>query len=132
MPNNNQKITTYKADGLFKAAGVVLQKVTDTAAYTTLEADISDCQDSVIALVNIPTGVTAKIMLSFLGNDTYSDKDTEVTLENGKLNVIHFTTQGIKRADGTAKFFMSSNNTSGLASHNITIAFLRYTPVINH
>lgn len=132
MAKTIQNITTYKADGLFKPCGVALQKVTDTALYTSLEADISDCRDSVIALINIPEGVTSKIMFSFIGNENNPEYKTEVRLENGKLNVIHFTTQAYKRADGTAKFFLTTDKMEGLASQNITLAFLSHIPVVNH
>lgn len=128
----DQIITTYKADGLLKPTGVALQKVSATSVYATLVADISDCKDSAVALIDVPSSVTGKIMFSFLGNEENADRKQEVRLVNGKLNVIHMDTHCYQRADGTAKFFISTDSMDGLASHNIKITFIRYTPVVNH
>lgn len=132
MALNTQTITTYKSDGLFKAAGVELQKVTESSVAINLKADISDCQDSVLALIDVPSGIPSKVILSCVGDDESGAAKRDILLENGKFNVIHLTTKGYKSADGTAKFVLSTEYAAGLTACNIKLSFLRYTPVVNH
>lgn len=125
-----QKITSISTHGLFTAGSITLNRILSTGNSLELTADLSDCKDSVIALVNIPSGVTGTHKLVFIGSE--NGKETEVELTTGTTNIIRFTTKGIKDSGGAGKFRYESDSTTGLSELNITIGFVKYSEVINH
>ena len=125
-----QNINSYKTNGLFKADSIEFSALLAAGTQQVFEADLSDCKDSIIALVNIPAGGTGNH--SFVIQSCEGGKEITVPLVAEKINVVRFTTKGVKNANGIGKFKFITDNTAGVSGIGVSVCFIKHADVVNH
>ena len=125
-----QIITAYNTNGLFKADVIALDAITESGAEVTLEADLTNCADSVIALIDVPAGGESEFVCIPDGEN--GKKEIAIPLTAGSLNIVRFTTMGIKNSDGTGRFKLVTDNSQGEDVTGFKICFVKYCTVLNH
>lgn len=124
------QITAHSTHGLFNASAIPLTKLAAAGKEVSFTADLSDCRDSVIALIDIPSGGTGSHTLVIKSCEGLADISIPLVAE--KLNIVRFTTKGFKGDDGNASFKYITDNSSGIGALGISLCFVKYTPVIAH
>jgi len=123
-------LTPVISKGLFNADAGKPVLLSGSGQTADLVCDLSGCKDSIIMLVDIPVGGEVKNTIKFVSCE--DNKDAEVVLTNGKLNVIRFTTKGIKDADGLGHFQFTTENGMGVDGVTATITLIKCVDVVNH
>lgn len=128
MAAQNIKVTL--TEGLFNVGTVQLDRIMNPTAVAELKTDLVGGNDPAAFIVNIPESATGNYTLSFV----FANGEKEITcpLTAGNMNVVHFTTLGIKSADGYGYFKLTTDNSAGLAAQSITAGVIKYRAVTNH
>ncbi len=123
-------ITPVNSTALFRADIGKFQLISGSGMTADIVCDLKDCKDAVIALIDISIGGEA--VNTFVLKSAEGNKDTEIVLTNGKLNVVRFTTKGIKDADGLGHFQIATDNGMGLDGAGAKFALIKCVDVVNH
>ena len=122
-------VKTYNCYGLSTTCHAVPQSLTSSGKTLDLTADIKGGKDALTLLVYMPDDALGDHVLTCKSADGL--KETNFTLNCGCINVIHLTTHGIKKPDGTADFVFSTN-ASSVSALNSGICIVTHTEVENH
>ncbi|MBQ4316729.1 MAG: hypothetical protein IJC20_00630 [Clostridia bacterium] len=125
-----QKIIETSSIGLFNGDKVTFGLLEDNAQTADFYANLSDCKDSIIAIIDIPPTVGGTFQLICKSAD--GNKDIIVPLVSEEPNVVRLTTLGIKGKDGNGHFTFVANSDAPISMILPKIAIIKCIDAVNN
>lgn len=125
-----QMITSYTSKGLFNADRMYFVNLKSNTSKAEFCTDLSDCRDSILAIVEIPSIGGGVFYLNIKSVD--GGNDIAVKLLSEETNLVRITTKGIKDAEGLGHFEFTTDNGMSVTDNSIRVAFIKFIDVVNH
>ena len=125
-----QKFISTTSIGLFNGDKVTYSLLESDGQTADFNADLSDCKDSIIAIIDIPPTVCGTFQL--ICKSVNGNKDIVVPLVSEDVTVVRFTTLGIKDKDGFGHFTFVANSDAPVSMIQPKVAIIKCIDAVNN